>query len=260
MPPTKTAPPRPHQLPLALLAAAAPRLADGMVGRNEAALASLRQLVQPQPGLARPDDREPWLLLWGEPGAGKTFWLQAWAHALEDQRPGLQVLGSSAGTHDFAQQAQGPLLLIDDIDQWSGPAQQALFAHLAQQAHLPKGRMQPLVLTSQGPAARLQGLREDLRTRLGLALSFELHRLSEPDMIQAMRQQAHGLGWMAQPQQTDYDRLFEYLVTRLPRHLGLLKALMKKVDERALAEKRSITLPLVRSLMDDLLNQTQTSL
>jgi chromosomal replication initiation ATPase DnaA len=79
-------------------------------------------------------------------------------------------------------------------------------------------------------------------------------------MIQAMRQQAHGLGWMAQPHQTDYDRLFEYLVTRLPRHLGLLKALMKKVDERALAEKRSITLPLVRSLMDDLLNQTQTSL
>ena len=239
-----------NQLTLSLLPPVRAELADGLVGRNQEALESMAALLEGRE-TEFSANRPPWRLLWGEPGCGKSFWLEAWSHARSDillvgprHQPGdLQAANGSPGK---------TALLADDVDRWPMDLQQALFAHMTIQASLPGDQMQPLVMTSQAPAARLQGLREDLRTRLGLALSFELHRLSEPDMMAAMRQQAHSLGWVASADQTDFDRLFEYLLTRLPRHLGSLKALMKKADEKALAEKRSLTLPLVRSLIDEL--------
>jgi DnaA family protein len=241
------------QLTLSLLPPVRADLADGMVGRNQQALASLADLLE---GRARgfSANRPPWLLLWGEPGCGKSFWLEAWSHA----RPNDLLMGPGSAQQILNDLPSGlpsdiqGALLADDVDRWPEDLQQALFAHMAAQASLPGDQMRPLVMTSQAPAARLTALREDLRTRLGLALSFELHRLSETDMMVAMRQQAQALGWVASADQTDFDRLFEYLLTRLPRHLGALKALMKRADEKALAEKRSLTLPLVRSLMDEL--------
>ncbi len=252
------------QLTLSLLPPVRADLADGMVGRNQEALASLAALLERREadflGAVSSDSgfsasRPPWLLLWGEPGCGKSFWLEAWSHARPDcllVNPGSpqQILVD----YTTRQQQGTPrrALLADDVDRWPEEMQQALFAYMAEQASRRGDEMQPVVMTSQAPAARLSMLREHLRTRLGLALSYELHRLSEADMMMAMRQQAQALGWMASAEQTDFDRLFEYLLTRLPRHLGSLKALMKKADEKALAEKRSLTLPLVRSLMDEL--------
>ena len=252
------------QLTLSLLPPVRADLADGMVGRNHEALASLKALLTGREteflGCSASDTgfsatRPPWLLLWGEPGCGKSFWLEAWSHAKPD---GLLMNPQSSPQtlvddtmHQPNASIQGALL-ADDVDRWSENLQQALFVYMTAQASLPGHQMRPLVMTSQAPATRLATLREDLRTRLGLALSFELHRLSEADMMVAMRQQAQALGWVASAEQADFDRLFEYLLTRLPRHLGALKALMKKADEKALAEKRSLTLPLVRSLMDEL--------
>ncbi len=242
------------QLTLSLLPPVRADLSDGMVGRNQQALASLAGLLEERErGFSA--SRPPWLLLWGEPGCGKSFWLEAWSHA----RPDCVLMGPGSSQQvliDYTARPQHDAgrgaLLADNVDRWPQDLQQALFAHMAAQASLPGDQMRPLVMTSQAPAARLTMLREDLRTRLGLALSSELHRLSETDMMVAMRQQAQALGWVASADQTDFDRLFEYLLTRLPRHLGALKALMKKADEKALAEKRSLTLPLVRSLMDEL--------
>lgn len=261
------------QLTLSLLPPVRADLADGMVGRNQEALASLTALLEGRAaeclgsgssgsgssGSGFSANRPPWLLLWGEPGCGKSFWLEAWSHAKptsllmnpESSQQGLVDYTTRQQDDDRHEVLQGALL-ADDVDRWPAELQQALFAHMAAQASLPGHQMRPVVITSQAPAARLQTLREDLRTRLGLALSFELHRLSETDMMSAMRQQALALGWVASAEQADFDRLFEYLLTRLPRHLGALKALMKKADEKALAEKRSLTLPLVRSLMDEL--------
>jgi DnaA family protein len=246
------------QLTLSLLPPVRADLADGMVGRNQQALQALTELLEGQSsGFSA--NRPPWLLLWGEPGCGKSFWLEAWSHA----RPDCVWMGPGSTQQALVNYTADPqpdkvhgsghgALLADDVDRWPPDLQQALFAHMAAQASLPGDQMRPLVMTSQAPAARLTMLRDDLRTRLGLALGFELHRLSETDMMLAMRQQAQALGWVASADQTDFDRLFEYLLTRLPRHLGALKALMKKADEKALAEKRSLTLPLVRSLMDEL--------
>ena len=242
------------QLTLSLLPPVRADLDDGIVGRNQQALQALAELLEgPSGGFSA--NRPPWLLLWGEPGCGKSFWLEAWSHA----RPDCVLMGPGTSSQVLADYSTHPqdadvkgALLADDVDRWPEDLQQALFAHMAAQAGLSGDQMRPLVMTSQAPAARLTMLREDLRTRLGLALSFELHRLSETDMMVAMRQQAQALGWVASADQTDFDRLFEYLLTRLPRHLGALKALMKKADEKALAEKRSLTLPLVRSLMDEL--------
>ncbi|MGA1082745.1 MAG: hypothetical protein ACO3TO_00810, partial [Burkholderiaceae bacterium] len=78
------------QLTLSLLPPVRADLADGMVGRNQEALASLTALLEGRAaewlGSGSSDsgfsaNRPPWLLLWGEPGCGKSFWLEAWSHA-----------------------------------------------------------------------------------------------------------------------------------------------------------------------------------
>ena len=61
------------QIPLDLMEPPRPHLADGVIGKNAAALSALAALIEgPSTGFAS-------LYLWGAPGSGKTFWLKAWA-------------------------------------------------------------------------------------------------------------------------------------------------------------------------------------
>ena len=72
-------------------------------------------------------------------------------------------------------------------------------------------------------------------------------------MLDALRELALVLGWLSHAEQDSFDRLFDYLLSRLPRNLSLLTELLQIVDRRALSLKRPISLPLVRSLIDETL-------
>lgn len=273
------------QAPLLLMQPPVPHLRDGVVGRNQEALSWLSCWVQAAGSraggeagavekyeqgqdasttLKRSSNTALSLMLWGASGAGKTFWLQAWAgqppcHAVFDLcQPGETEALIAA----IAGQQPKRLWMIDNIDAASAQAQQALFGlfiRLQQDRHGRKDRAdcaapelsRVIATASAAPAQLKEQLRDDLRTRLGQGLVFELHELSDTEKVQALRERAFRLGWMASPTVVDYDHLFAYMLARLPRQLGKLMQLLDAIDARALSLKRAVTLPLMRSLLDE---------
>ena len=253
----------PNQAPLLLMEPPLPDLRHGVIGRNQQALGWLsawmscatENMSSAAPNTASAGIQDPSsLLLWGAAGAGKSFWLQAWALAQPGQR--VYDLHDATQARDFLASVEAPdrpkVWLIDNIDRASAEVQQALFALFIaiQQTYGPTSRR--LVATARAaPAQLVDRLREDLRTRLGQGLVFELHELDDQEKLQALRERAFRLGWMSAPIASDYDHLFHYMLARLPRQLGRLMRLLEALDARALSLKRPVSLPLMRSLLEE---------
>ena len=232
------------QLPLHLIDPPAPRLEDGVTGRNSAALAALGQAVQ-APGFST-------LYLWGVPGSGKSFWLKAWktalggrAHLIDCDNGVPSATAESANqlliqAIDAMEEAGRPRIwLLDNVDRADPATAEALFR--LYNAGREFGHC--LVATADRPPLRLE-LRDDLRTRLGQGLIFELHELDDEEKRNALRERAEQLA-LPLP-----EELLNYLMTRLPRDLGLLTRVLDGLNDYALSQKRPATIPLLKELLD----------
>jgi len=94
------------------------------------------------------------------------------------------------------------------------------------------------------PPADLK-LREDLRTRLGWGHVFHLQVLSEPERRAVLRKAADARGIFLG------DDVMDYILTRFSRDLGHLMELLDLIDGYALQTKRGITIPLIKSMMEN---------
>ena len=86
-------------------------------------------------------------------------------------------------------------------------------------------------------------MREDLRTRLGWGHVFALQPLNETEMRAALRREADRRGVFLS------DEVMSYLLTRFARDLKYLMAQLDRLDEFALANKRAITVPLLKQML-----------
>jgi DnaA family protein len=86
-------------------------------------------------------------------------------------------------------------------------------------------------------------LREDLRTRLAWGHVFGLVPLSEGETRSALRREADRRGVFLS------DEVMDYLLTRFERDLKHLMGLLDRLDEFSLANKRAITVPLLRQML-----------
>ncbi len=223
------------QLPLRLIDPPAPRLANGVVGRNAQALDALQAfaLGTPVPGFAT-------FCLWGAPGSGKSFWLGAW----QSEMPSLTCLVNCAehrsAAQALAQPSSGPRLwLIDNLDQANHETAEALFRLY----NAARENGQRIVAATRAAPLHL-ALREDLRTRVAQGLIFELHELDDEEKRQALRERALK---MALPLS---EETLGYLMTHLPRDLGLLTRVLDALNELSLSKKRPATLPLLKELLE----------
>ena len=196
-----------RQLPLPISAAAQPSLDNYVAGANAEALERVRELAAGRL-------REAILYLWGEPGSGRTHLLRA------------------------AAAANPAIVTADDVETLDPERQQALFNAI--NAAREGG---PGVLAAGGvPPARL-ALREDLRTRLGWGLVYQLKPLSDPEKASHLRAQAAHRGLELS------DEVVWYLLNHLPRDLASLHAVLDRLDRHSLARQRPVTLPLVRDAL-----------
>jgi DnaA-homolog protein len=158
--------------------------------------------------------KEAIVYLWGEPGSGRTHLLRA------------------------AAAANPRLVIADDVDTLDAASQQALF--IAINAARDGG---PAVLAAgHAPPAELS-LREDLRTRLAWGLVYRLKPLTDPEKAHYLRAEAARRGLALS------DEVVWYLLNHLPRDLASLHAVLDRLDRRALARQRAVTLPLVREAL-----------
>ena len=195
---------------------------------NVAAQAHLRGLVA-QPGSP--------VYLWGPSGSGKTHLLRALVRQAHEQ-------GQRSGW--FAPDTPLPweldeawsLVVIDDCQDLDEARQHAAFALFVDAsthgiAIAAAGRLPPVDLP----------LREDLRTRLGWGHVFALQPLAEAEMRAALRREADRRGVFLS------DEVMDYLLTRFERNLKPLMAQLDRLDRFSLANKRAITVPMLKLML-----------
>ena len=221
------------QLALDIGLARAPSLASFLAGPNEAAWKHL-QLWAGSP------TRSPVpTYLWGAAGSGKTHLLRAVQESLREQGAGAGWLDPSiAEPPEFDE--RWAVLLLDDVQQYSAVQQHAAFAWFVQAQTLQRGVLAAGAL----PPADLK-LREDLRTRLGWGHVFQLHVLSEPERRAVLRQAADARGVFLS------DEVMDFILHRFSRDLDSLMQLLDHLDAYALQTQRAITIPLIRSMLEN---------
>jgi DnaA-homolog protein len=176
------------------------------------------------------------IYIWGPDGSGKSHLLAATAAKAAEQRPASVLSGRDAGVDIAA--PPGALLAIDDVDTLNDVAQIALFRifNAARLAGL------ALLLSGTEPPSRLI-LREDLRTRIGQTLVFEVKSLTDEEKSAALRRHALMRGMRVD------EGLVRYLLNHGRRDLPSLMAVLDNLDRATLQQQRPATLPLLKEVM-----------
>ena len=220
-----------QQLVLDLSRPPAPTLDNFAAGGNSEALAVLHTWLA---GAAA----ERCIYLWGPAGSGKTHLLRAVVQAA--QHAGRTAIYARADEVQPLDQSIPPasVIAVDDVHALSGMAQGTVFRLFQLLAE------QDVRLLAAGAAAPAGlALRDDVRTRLGAGLVFQLRLLSDADKADALRSHALTRGFDLSPEVTDY------LLRHVRRDLPSLMSVLDALDLHSLETKHTITVPLLREVL-----------
>jgi DnaA family protein len=214
-----------------------PTLANFCAGQNEAALRHMELWIGSKSGVS---NRSPVsTYFWGPGGSGKSHLLKAAREALREQ--GARIGWMDASTLEPEEfNEHWAAVVLDDAHLYTAQQQQVAFNWFVNaQTH-----QRPVLSAGEVPPADLQ-LRDDLRTRLGWGHVFALQALSEPERRAVLRQSADARGVFLS------DEVMDFMLTRFSRDLGSLMELLELLDGYSLQTKRPITIPLIKSMMDN---------
>jgi DnaA family protein len=222
----------PRQLTLDIQPEQHPTLENFIAGDNAELVARLRALAQPKSFDA--------VYLWGPPGSGRTHLLRATLTEAEAAGRRAALIAAEAVSGELPC-PPGSLLIVDDIDRLDEAAQIALFRAFN------SARLAGLALLLSGPAAPLElALREDLRTRVGQALVYQIKPPSDEEKAAALRDQASQRGLRVE------DEVIGYMLRHTARDLSSLMAVFDALDRASLERKRRVTVPLLKTMLGDL--------
>ena len=201
-----------------------PTLDNFIAGRNTELLCALHQALSGSSG-------EGCLYLWGEPGCGKSHLLQAVVEqAKEAGRSAIYVRG--------AVPASAEVIAVDEVEALNDTLQIALF-ELYNRVRENGG-----LLLLSGTLAPLQlALRDDLRTRLGWGLVYQVQGLSDEEKGTALMQHARAKGFELS------NELIQYLLIHGRRDLPSLLAVLDALDAHCLRLQRGPSVPLLKEVM-----------
>lgn len=201
-----------------------PTLDNFIAGRNVELLSALRHALA---GTAN----ERCFYLWGEAGSGKSHLLQAVVGQ-------ARVLGQLAAYARSSVPDAALVIAIDDVEALDDASQIALFSLYNRLRE--NGGM--LLVSGTAAPAHLH-LRDDLRTRLGWGLVYQVHGLSDEEKIQALERHAQARGFIVPHEVT------QYLLRHGRRDLPSLVALLDALDAHCLRLKRGASVPLLKEVM-----------
>ncbi len=212
-------------------------LANFCAGPNVQALQHLTLWLGQPDGAAR---RSPLpIYLWGASGSGKSHLLQATHAALQAQEQTAGWLGASAASApEFDERWSA--VLMDDVHAFDASQQQMAFNWFINA----QTRQIAVIAAGSQPPADLK-LRDDLRSRLGWGHVFALQLLGEFERRQVLRDNARSRGIALS------DEVMDFMLSRFSRDLGSLMALLDLMDGYALQTRRAITIPLIKTMMDN---------
>jgi DnaA family protein len=225
------------QIALDIGLSAGPTLANFCAGPNVAVLQHIELWVGAKHSA---HNRSPVpTYLWGPGGSGKTHLLKAAREALREQ--GARVGWLDASTHQTMEFDESwAAVVLDDVHLYTAAQQHTAFNWFVNAQTI----LRPVLAAGALPPAELQ-LRDDLRTRLGWGHIYAVQLLSEPERRAVLRQAADARGVFLG------DEVMDFMLTRFSRDLGSLMELLELLDGYALQTKRAITVPLIKSMMEN---------
>ncbi len=186
------------------------------------------------------------LYLWGETGNGKTHLLQAACKQAADNDLHVAYIPlkeltelSAEMLHDLGEL---DLVCVDDLDCVAGHIewQQGLtwlYNELRDNNH-------SMIMSGNKSATTIEVDIEDLKSRLAWD---QVNQIKSPDdelKKEILRQKANARSFELS------DEVIEYLLRRVDRNLGSLITILDKIDHASLVEKRKITIPFVKELIN----------
>jgi DnaA family protein len=161
------------------------------------------------------------------------------AQALKEQGCNVGYL-SSQDQEPPAFDERWSAVLLDDVHLYTAVQQHAAFAWFVQAQSQQAG----VVAAGELPPADLK-LREDLRTRLGWGHVWALHAMGDDERRAVLISAAAERGLSLSPEVVDF------ILTRFSRDLGHLMQLLHHLDAYALQVQRTITIPLIKDMLQD---------
>lgn len=230
---------RPKQLSLELGSPPPSTFENFFVAVNREPVQRLRDLATV---VAQERAADRLIYLWGEVGSGRTHLLHAVCDSGYQAGIRCRYLSPHHALSDFIFDPSCQLYTVDDVELLDEARQIAVFSLYNEvRAHV---RTAIVVAGSQAPLA--MPVREDLRTRLGWGLVYQLAPLSDEDKMAALVQAARERGLQLSPE------IPHWLVTRKYRDMPSLMALLDALDTYSLERKRAVTLPLLREMFAEL--------
>lgn len=180
-----------------------------------------------------------WYLLIGPRGSGRTHLMSAvFQHLMEQGHASAYVPLSDATRWPLLDQINAPYVIIDDID--------ALAADSAGEMHLfnalNRWRIEKATVVMSA-AALTEFVLPDLCSRLGQATRLTLKPLQDADFEALVMR-------LARDQEIEMPpEVAKYLVSRVRRNAGDITRLVNQVLLQSLSERRAVTIPMVRALL-----------
>ena len=181
--------------------------------------------------------------LWGDPGSGKTHLLNG--VRLVAREHGLRVSWFDAQRFDepdFDDRAD--VIILDDCHLYTATQQAVAFNCFVNALNPADGRTRGVFSAGHSPPADLK-LRDDLRSRLGWGHVFQLHALDENQRRAVLRRAADERGVLLS------DEVIDFMLRRFSRDLSSLMLLLAHLDQYALRTQRSVTVPLIKAMLED---------
>jgi len=204
-----------------------PTLDNFIVGRNSELVSVLRHALAG-------DTSERCFYLWGESGSGKSHLLKACiSEAQLNNRKAIYAEG------EIARDIDAEIVAVDDVERLDDEEQIALFDLYNQMKE--SGGM--LLVSGKEAALNLE-LRDDLRTRLGWGLVYQVQGLTDEEKAIALAQHAKSKGYQLS------HEVLQYLLRHGRRDLPSLLSVLDKLDVYSLRLHRPPTVPLLKEILN----------
>lgn len=217
-----------NQLLLNLTAPPQPTLDNFICGANAELLRGLGDALELK-------HAERFYYLWGLEGSGRTHLLKSLVHAADTKQRQAVYIACAPAEEIETGLAHHDVVAVDDVERLDEPGQIALFNLY----NLMREGQGMLLVSGDNPPGQLK-LRDDLVTRLGWGLVYQVHALTDEEKSRALQSHAAGRG-MKLP-----DEVVNYLLSHGRRDLPSLLAVIEALDRLSLQTQRPISVPLLK--------------
>jgi len=231
---------KPIQLPLGVRLRDDATFINYYPGANAAALGYVERLCEADAGWT-----ESLIYLWGKQGVGRTHLLQAACLRFEQlgepavYLPLAQLLDRGVELLDNLEQYE--LVCLDDLHVIAGkPEWEEAMFHLFNRLR-DSGRR--LLLAASSSPRELPIKLADLKSRLTLALIFQMRALSDEDKLRALQLRASRRGLHLT------DEVGHFILTRGTRSMSALFDLLERLDQASLQAQRKLTIPFLKETL-----------